>query len=315
VCKAPISSIAHRPSLNWTVRISRATVRTDLSAVVLRRLQTRFLQDLLLLCGAALLLAAAIPSPGMAQSPSEVTTVFKFTREVNWGGAIMPPGDYAISISSDASPVVTINQKGGTLAAKIAPKAVSAGPLSGNLRIVTIEDEDGKNYVSSLYLEDSGAMLTFGAPNPRLKEPDPNQQDADFEETGAGDAATGERSLLTIHSLRKQTVSYAEVRAIYLSACKTVEQEFNRPDSVRPSLTLLLGTDTEGLYYPKREIQLKKWDKYEFAEGVVMLAVADLLPKDKKLTLARLAVIEAESTVEVSELKSRKNAAVVEPRN
>jgi hypothetical protein len=280
-----------------------------------RGFQIRSLQDVLLLRGAALLLAAVIPSLGMAQSPSQVTTLFKFTREVNWGGAVLPPGDYVISVSSDASPVVTINQKGGSFAAKIAPKAVSAGPFSGNLRMVTIADEDGKSYVSSLYLEESGAMLTFGAPNPRLKEPDPNQQDAAFEETGAGDAASGERSLLTIHTLRKQPVSYAEVRAIYLSACRTVEEEFNRTDPVRPSLTLLLGADTEGLYYPKREIQLKKWDKYEFAEGVVMLAVADLLPKDKKLSLARLAVVEAESTVEVSELKSRKSSAVVEPRN
>jgi hypothetical protein len=77
---------------------------------------------------------------------------------------------------------------------------------------------------------------------------------------------------------------------------------------------LLLGTDIEGLFYPKREIQLKKWDKYQFAQGVVMLAVSDLLPKEKKLSLARLAVLEAESTVDVGDLKSTRIMAPAGPR-
>ena len=282
---------------------------------MLVRFPIRSLQKFLLVRGAALFLAAAIPPPGIAQSQSQTITVFKFTREVNWGGAVLPPGDYAISVSSDASPVVTVSQKGGTYVARIAPKTVSAGPFSGNLRMVTIEDGHGRNYVSSLYLEDSGAMLTFGAPSGGPQAPDPNRQDAAVGDTGSGDAASGDRGSFTIHTLGKQAVPYAEVQAIYLSACRMVEQEFNRTDPVRPSLTLLVGTDTEGLYYPKREIQLKKWDKYEFAEGVVMLAVADLLPKDKKLSLARLAVLEAESTIEVSELKSRRSPLPLEPRN
>jgi hypothetical protein len=314
VCKVAISSIAQDISLMWTHRIGRATVRSDLRpAVMLLRFPIRSLQAFLLMRGATLLLAVAIPSLGSAQSATQVTTTFKFAREVNWGGAVLPPGDYVISVSSDHPPLITVSQKGGTFVAKIAPKTVSTGSYPGNLRMVTIEDESRRNYVSSLYLEDSGTMLLFGAPNPSPQARDADQDAA--EDTGSGDASSGDRGSFTIHSLGKQKVPYAEVQAIYLSACRMVAQEFSRTDPVRPPLTLVLGTDADGVYYLKREIQLKKWDKYEFAEGVVMMAVADLLPRDKKLSLARLAVLEAETTVDVSELKTRRSFLPAAPAN
>jgi hypothetical protein len=69
-------------------------------------------------------------------------------------------------------------------------------------------------------------------------------------------------------------------------------------------LKLLIGSESDRVYFPKHEIQLKKWDKYKFAQGVVMLAADALLSPDKKISLTRLAVSEAESTVDVHELKS-----------
>jgi len=50
-------------------------------------------------------------------------------------------------------------------------------------------------------------------------------------------------------------------------------------------------------------VQLTKWNKYQFAQGVVMLAVDDLLPTDMKISLTKLAVSTADSTVGVDELK------------
>jgi hypothetical protein len=96
---------------------------------------------------------------------------------------------------------------------------------------------------------------------------------------------------------------YAEAQAIYLAACRVVEQEFGRIDPVRPRLTLVLGAGSDSLYFPTREIRLTRWDKYQFAQGVVLLAVNDMLPEDMKISLTRLAVTEAESTVGVNELK------------
>src|SRR4029077_17706033 len=87
-----------------------------------------------------------------------------------------------------------------------------------------------------------------------------------------------------------------------------------RTDPVRPRLTLVLGADTDNLYYPTREIRLKKWDKYQFAQGVVLLAVNDMLPSDMRISLTRLAVTEAESTVEVNDLKSSRTPPYAGPR-
>ena len=109
--------------------------------------------------------------------------------------------------------------------------------------------------------------------------------------------------MFTIDNPRSQTWPHAEAQALYLSACKVVEQEFARTDPIRPQLTLVLGASIDGVNYPKHEIQLTKWDKYQFAQGVVLLAVSDILPNDMRISLTRLAVLEAESTVGINELR------------
>lgn len=107
-----------------------------------------------------------------------------------------------------------------------------------------------------------------------------------------------------VRNPRNQAMPYTQAETIYLSACRVVEQEFRRAEPLRPRLTLVLGANRDGLYFRNREIQLKKWDDYQFAQGVVLLAVDDMLPRDKKILLSRLAVLEAESTVDVRELKA-----------
>ena len=315
--KLPISSFAHTHffQLNRSNQVCQGSgYYRSAVAVMLVKLQTRSLQKFLIIVSVAGLLGLAIALPTIAQGQPRFTTVFKFARKVNWGGAVLAPGEYVVAVSSDASPTVTVSQKSGAVVARIVPNAIAARPLSEDLA-VTVDDGYGRNYVSTLYIGDTGTVLNFAAPDTHPQASNPNTQDRFVQGAVSGDSASAESGFLTIRNPRNQAMPYAEAQTIYLSACKVVEQEFSRADPVRPALTLLLGNDVEGLFYQQRQIQLKKWDKYRFAEGVIMLAVADLLPKDKKLSLAKLAVLETESTVDVSELKARRSLLPAGPRN
>lgn len=270
------------------------------------------LQKSLLLAAAVFLFGTAIPSPGLAQS--QPTAVFRFFKEVRWGSAVLQPGDYVVSVSGGTTPVVTVGEKGGTFAATIAPKAVSSEPFSGDTRVVTTDDGAGA-YVTSLYVKSTQTVLTFAASGAQPQLLSPSTQKLHRQNGISGDPSADEGGLFTIDNPRNQPLPYAEAQALYLSACKVVEQEFARTDPIRPRLTLVLGTGSDSVYYPKHEIQLKKWDKYQFAQGVVILAVNELLPDDMAISLTRLAVVEADSTVGVEELKNSRSPPNAGPRN
>jgi hypothetical protein len=131
----------------------------------------------------------------------------------------------------------------------------------------------------------------------------------------AGQSRPADSRLFTIYNPRNQTIPVSEATTIYLSACKVVEQEFSRTDPIRPRLRLFIGSDADRVYYPKREIQLTKWDKFKFAQGVVILATDSLLPNDKKYSLSKLALVEAEGVVDVRELKDGGTPLAGGPRN
>ena len=173
----------------------------------------------------------------------------------------------------------------------------------------------GDYVITSLDIKKTGAVLTFARPNSQWRAPNSGAQDLARQEIVSGESPSADPGLFTIHNPRNQTIPYAKARTIYLSACRVVEQEYNRSEPLRPRLTLFLGAAKDLLYYPNREIQLKKWDDYKFAQGVVMLAVNDMFPEDKKYSLSNLAVLEAESTVDVSEFKSGRTRLRAEPRN
>lgn len=194
------------------------------------------------------------PSPTLAQAHS----VFHFSKEVHWGNAVLPPGDYVIT---------------------------------------------------SLDVKNTGAVLTFATPNSVPRSP---ISDA---EVAYGPSPLWDSNSFTIHNPRSQPVPSAAAQTIYLSACRVVEQEFNRTKPLRPRVTLVLGSELDRVYYPGHEIQLKKWDDYKFAQGVVILAVNDLLPEGEKSLLSELALVEAESTVDVHELKSTRTSPLAEPRH
>lgn len=218
------------------------------------KLEIRSLQKFLLVRGALFLLGAAIPSPTLAQAPPQGAAVFHFSKEVHWGAAVLPPGDYVVTF---------------------------------------------------LDVKNTGAVLTFAAPDTKPQSPKSDPRDLALQEVVSGDSPSANSSFFTIHNPHNQTVPYTEVQAIYLSACNVVEQEFRRTNPIRPRVTLLLGASEDRVFFPERKIQLTKWDKYQFAQGVVVLAVSDLMPMEEQVSLTRLAVLGADSTVDVSELLKR----------
>jgi len=136
--------------------------------------EIRSLQKFLLVRAAVFLFSAAIPTPGLAQS--QPTAVFRFSKEVHWGSAVLRPGDYLVWVSSGANPKIRVDQKDGDFAATIVPRAVSSEPSSGNTRVVMIDDGSGA-YVTSLYVKDAQALLTFAAPGAQAGLPSPNPQE------------------------------------------------------------------------------------------------------------------------------------------
>jgi hypothetical protein len=197
-------------------------------------------------------------------NPARAQSVFHFSKEVHWGDAVLPPGDYVIT---------------------------------------------------SLDVKNAGAVLTVAPPDNQSRPLNSGGETGAPQEFVSGESSALLDNFFTIHNPRNQTLSYPEAETIYLSACRVVEQQFSRADPVRPRLSLLLGSENDRVYYPKHEIQLRKWDKYKFAEGVVILAVDSLLPADAKLSLSKLAVSEAETMVDVRELKIGRNSLRAAPRN
>ena len=106
---------------------------------------------------------------------------------------------------------------------------------------------------------------------------------------------------LTIHNVSNKKWQSAEATKVYLSSCAVVQREFGIGHELRPGVTLVVGAEKDILEFNRREIRLTKWDPYLFAQGVVMLAFEDLLPKKELLTVAKRAVNWAGSTIDARE--------------
>lgn len=115
---------------------------------------------------------------------------------------------------------------------------------------------------------------------------------------GAGLAQDG----LTIDNKHKQRLSTPEAEKIYLLACSVVQREFDIGHALHPQVRLVLGAARNEIWVEGREVRLSKWDRYAFAQGVVWLAFEDLMPSQKRLTIAKRAVTWADSTVEIERL-------------
>jgi hypothetical protein len=100
--------------------------------------------------------------------------------------------------------------------------------------------------------------------------------------------------------------SPAEAARIYDSACdllgRTIRPE--KPPHLRPKFRLVLGADSN-LFVNEggvTEIHLKSWNPEKFAEGVVVVAVRDVLRAEDVARVAHQSVSLAGSTVNVNEL-------------
>jgi hypothetical protein len=98
----------------------------------------------------------------------------------------------------------------------------------------------------------------------------------------------------------------AEAARIYDSACdllaRTIRPE--KPPHLRPKFRLVLGADSN-LFVNEggvTEVHLKSWNPEKFAEGVVIVAVREVLQADELARVVHQSVSLAASTVNVHEL-------------
>jgi hypothetical protein len=109
---------------------------------------------------------------------------------------------------------------------------------------------------------------------------------------------------LNVQSNGKQKWPAAEAQKIYLSACSAVPEEFGGNRRLAPKVTLVLGAKKDEIEFARREIRLIKWDSNVFAQGAVWFAFEELMPVQKRLSIATRAVNSADSTVSVEQLTS-----------
>ncbi|HEU0046138.1 MAG TPA: hypothetical protein VFQ43_00870, partial [Nitrososphaera sp.] len=83
-----------------------------------------------------------------------------------------------------------------------------------------------------------------------------------------------------------------------------VQREFGSSHDLRPRVTLVLGVEKhgEGVDVDSREIRLVKWNRYMFAQGVVILAFEELMPKTQVLLVPKRAVAWSDATVDVGQI-------------
>jgi hypothetical protein len=98
---------------------------------------------------------------------------------------------------------------------------------------------------------------------------------------------------------KQQKWPRTEANLIYFSAARELAAEFNRPQSPRAVFTLVLGTNENSVDMNTRELRLKKWDKYFYAEGVLRLTFDQMLSPESKMRLAKRAVMESEAGVDL----------------
>jgi hypothetical protein len=155
-------------------------------------------------------------------------------------------------------------------------------------------------YVQTLRLQELEGELDFSVPDAGAEKERTNPG----HEPESSAASVVGRGYLTIVNPNHEKMSVEEAEKVYLRVCEAVEREFHRSAPVRPRLVLRLGAGDNVLRYPMGEIQLRKWDQYRFADGVLDLAMHSMLPPDEKTRLSNAAVTEAGSTVNVCEMKA-----------
>lgn len=89
----------------------------------------------------------------------------------------------------------------------------------------------------------------------------------------------------------------SEALLIYDCEARNLAEQFNLPRVPRAVFTVVLGAEENSVDMNTKELRLKKWDKYLYAEGVLRLTFDQILSSESKMRLARRAVAESEATV------------------
>jgi hypothetical protein len=101
-----------------------------------------------------------------------------------------------------------------------------------------------------------------------------------------------------------------EAGRIYASACELVARAVRpeRPPRLAPKFVLVLGAGANQIVRNEgsTEVHLIKWDPGQFAEATVVLTTREILKNEDVRDLARSALIAAEATVSVNELKEKR---------
>jgi hypothetical protein len=98
-----------------------------------------------------------------------------------------------------------------------------------------------------------------------------------------------------------------EASRIYLSACSLLARSLRpeKPPVLHPKFRLVLGSDDDAFVRRGRtvEIHLKSWNAEKFAQGVVVVAVREVLQDEDLRRLAHESVAMADATVDVRDLR------------
>jgi hypothetical protein len=100
---------------------------------------------------------------------------------------------------------------------------------------------------------------------------------------------------------KRQEWPLKKATLIYFSAARDLAAEFNRRESTGAVFTLVLGAQQNSVDMNTRELRLRKWDEYLYAEGVLRLTFDQMLSCESKMRLAKRAVAESEATVDFHE--------------
>lgn len=241
--------------------------------------------------------------PGAVFAQERVIGEFTLSQATHWGSGILPEGDYLYSVESNPSPaVIHVWKKGGGYSGLFVPQTYQRGNFQGYSGI-TLEHVGGAIYVASFHVGGLDAELNFSVPDAKMGSNPPGAaRTAEINISG-----THTQELFTIVNPNHEKMSAADAEKVYLKVCEVIEKEFNRATPIRPRLKLRLGAKDNLLHYPNREIQLKKWDEYRFAEAVVDIALHDLVSPEERLKLSKMAVNQAGATVSLCELKACMN--------
>jgi hypothetical protein len=91
-----------------------------------------------------------------------------------------------------------------------------------------------------------------------------------------------------------------DAQKIYASACTIIRRQVGATHQPNPRILLVLGAEKDEALWQKREIRLKKWNPFLFAQGTVLFAFDDVIA-GQKLEMAKRAVAWSQATIDIAQ--------------